>query len=44
METLAEHGAMLLMAPKITDCVKEMLIKTMASVMALVTVTEMHNK
>ena len=44
METLAERGAMLLMAPKIVHCVKEMVIKTVTSVMVRVTVTEVHNK
>jgi hypothetical protein len=44
METLTEHRAVLLMAPKIMHCVKEMVIKTITSVKARLTVTEVHSK
>ena len=44
METLAEHGEVLLMAPNIMHCEKEMVIKTITSVMARVTVAEVHNE
>jgi hypothetical protein len=43
MEILAEYRTVLLMAPKIMHCVKEMIIKTITSVKARVTVTEVHN-